>query len=348
MRLRMLAAVLLATACDDSLDRPSELRSLRALAVRADAPFAPPGSSTRLEVALVDAAPGAVRGGVARPVQVAWLGGCDNPADDSHVACAPALRRAAALLSDADLAAGQVPAGASGRVGFGLSFEAQLSPTLISDHPATGSPVPYGLSFVYFAACGGRLRRAPADAAFPLECVDEAGQPLGADDFVTGYYPLWSYDQLRNANPVAAPGLLLTVPPSGRACDAAAPCPEGEACGAAGLCLRSVAGCAEDGADSCPPIEVKPRVDRASVEPGQSASVVGADAPPENLWVSYFSPRGRLDADARFVNDGDLGWIDDHGTAWRAPAAPGEVRLWAVVRDSRGGVVWVFQDVVVR
>jgi hypothetical protein len=54
-----------------------------------------------------------------------------------------------------------------------------------------------------------------------------------------------------------------------------------------------------------------------------------------------------MEADARFAHDGDLGWRD-HRTVWRAPRAPGEVRLWAVVRDNRGGVSWAFEDVLVR
>ena len=47
------------------------------------------------------------------------------------------------------------------------------------------------------------------------------------------------------------------------------------------------------------------------------------------------------------AHDGDLGWIE-HQTAWRAPREPGEVRLWAVVRDNRGGVTWTHEDVLVR
>ena len=349
-RLLSLALAALALgACGDDLDRPSELRTLRVLAVRADAPFAAPGSSPRLTMALVDAAPGALRNGSPRRVQVAWLGGCDNPRDDARGACGDALRAAAARLSDDDLAAEQVPPGAEGVVGFGEEFVAGIREDLIDTHPPVpGAALPYGLTFVHFAACGGELRKAPEGEAFPLRCVDPStGDALGAEDFVTGYFPLWAYRELRNENPRVEQGKLLPGDPSGASCAGGAPCPAGEGCGAGGRCLREVPRCEEDGADACPAVVVRPRIDPSSAEPGETASLVGPDAPPENLWVAYFARRGRMEADARFAHDGDLGWIE-HQTAWRAPREPGEVRLWAVVRDNRGGVTWTHEDVLVR
>lgn len=346
------ASLLASSACGDEFERPSQLQTLRVLAVSADAPYSPPGGSPRLSMALVDAAPGAVQGGVARKVSVVWLGGCDNPPDDAHGACVPALHRAVAQLTDDDLAAERLPDNLpAGQVGYGTSFDARLPDDIIATHPPVdGAAFAYGFSQVFFAACGGQLRRDPAadpTRDFPLMCVDSAGQRLGATDFVTGYASLWAYQELRNQNPLLVSSQLLASPSSGQACGPDVACPAGESCGTSGQCLLVVPACPDDGADTCPSIAVQPRVERSSVERAVSASVAAEQAPPENLWVAYFSQRGRLDADARFIHDGDVGWIDDHATSWRAPRTPGEARLWAVVRDNRGGVSWVFQDVLV-
>jgi hypothetical protein len=347
-RLRPLLLSLALLSCGDDLDRPSELRSLRVLAVQADTPFAAPGSRPSLTMALVDAAPGATQGGSPRRVRVAWLGGCDNPPDDAPGACPGALHAAASRLSDADLAAENVPPDAAGTVGFGTTFQATIPQGIIEAHPPSpGALVPYGISIVHFIACGGDLRRAPGER-FPLRCVDPStGQPLGPEDSMTGYFPLWVFRDLTNRNPVVEPGKMLMEEASGRACQGDEGCPAGEGCGAAGRCLRVAARCEEDGGDGCPAIPVGPRIGAESVEVGETATQAGEGVPLENLWVAYFAQHGRMEADARFAHDGDLGWRD-HRTVWRAPRAPGEVRLWAVVRDNRGGVSWAFEDVLVR
>lgn len=351
----LLAAALVAVlsvACDDEFASPSQLQTLRVLAVSADEPYAPPGSSPRLSMALVDAAPDAVKNGAARKVQVVWLGGCVNPTDDAHGACAPALHRSAALLTDDDLAAERLPPDVpAGTIGYGTTFTAHLPDDILSTHPpVSGATTAYGFLQVFFAACGGKLEHDPtADPAseFPLRCVDERGQRLGSSDFVTGYASLWAYQELRNRNPLLTSAQLLEETASGLACDATSPCPGGESCGSSGQCLRLIAPCEDDGADSCPAVKISPRVDRSSAERAITATIREQEAPLENLWVAYFARQGRLDADARFLHDGDVGWLDDHATSWRAPRETGEARLWAVVRDSRGGVTWTHQDVIV-
>ncbi|MCU0657024.1 MAG: hypothetical protein MUF64_17735 [Polyangiaceae bacterium] len=348
--LHALALGVALVACAEDLEPPSQLRSLRVLAVTVDTPFAPPGATPTLSMALVDAAPGASPGGSPRPLSVVWLGGCDNPPQDAHGACREALRSTVDLLSDQDLRLLSTPATAQGRVGFGTSFSYRLPEDLIARHPTPpGTLAPYGLSYVFFAACGGELRRAPAGEAFPLRCVDPASElPLDAQDFVTGYTRLWAYTELRNQNPLVQQGALLENASSRLPCADDLACAPGEACGVAGVCLNLVARCEADGADACPGVRLQPRIDRQSAERAETAAILGDAAPLENLWVAYFTQRGRMDADARFVHDGALGWSQDFSTTWRAPREGGEVRLWAVVRDSRGGVSWAFEDVLVR
>lgn len=56
----------------------------------------------------------------------------------------------------------------------------------------------------------------------------------------------------------------------------------------------------------------------------------------EAMRVSFYATAGRFDTDAAGVAEDDPATaVDD---AWTAPAAPATVTLWAVLRDSRGGV----------
>jgi hypothetical protein len=56
----------------------------------------------------------------------------------------------------------------------------------------------------------------------------------------------------------------------------------------------------------------------------------------EAMRVSFYATAGRFDTDAAGVAEDDPATaVDD---AWTAPATPGPVTIWAVLRDSRGGV----------
>jgi hypothetical protein len=58
----------------------------------------------------------------------------------------------------------------------------------------------------------------------------------------------------------------------------------------------------------------------------------------ETLVVSWFSSSGELDEER---SDGDPAEELPAATnTFTAPSEPGELRLWAVVRDDRGGVSW--------
>lgn len=65
----------------------------------------------------------------------------------------------------------------------------------------------------------------------------------------------------------------------------------------------------------------------------------------EAIRVSWFVTAGELAADATGRDPDDIETFTR--VTWRAPADPGAVHLWAVARDSRGGVAFVELDVTV-
>jgi hypothetical protein len=58
----------------------------------------------------------------------------------------------------------------------------------------------------------------------------------------------------------------------------------------------------------------------------------------ESIGVAWFTTAGSFDADRTGRDTGDLVTTSDNG--WQAPAVPGLVHLWVVLRDNRGGVGW--------
>jgi hypothetical protein len=59
--------------------------------------------------------------------------------------------------------------------------------------------------------------------------------------------------------------------------------------------------------------------------------------PRERLTVSWFATAGAFTFDSISAASADDVSVDD---AWTAPSTAGRVRLWAVLRDDRGGVSW--------
>jgi hypothetical protein len=346
--LAALAATALATACSEASDRPSEIDSLRVLAVRADRPFAPPGSQPQLEMLIEDGSPAAPR-----PRQVLWMGACVNPPGDLYYECYPALHAALAGVTDDDLAAQTVPAGApTGAVGFGTQFTASIPADAITSRmPSQGIVYPYGSLFVFFAACAGEIRHAPgANPATdpPVACYRAGtGEALGQADFEFGYYPIYAYETLVNQNPIVT-SMSFAAPSDGAACTDPAACGVGQTCGSAGRCIPVVAACASDDSANCPPYALAPAVDPASVERAISSHVPISQAPLETIWASYYATGGTFEKDSRVVHDGVSGWSDSYAGVWRPGRTIGEVHLFAVVRDNRGGVTWATQDVAVR
>ena len=70
--------------CGPDFDPPSELHSLRVLAVQKDLPYAPPGATVNLQMLWQDASPLA-----GREVQVAWSPPCYDPPADLSIRRSP-------------------------------------------------------------------------------------------------------------------------------------------------------------------------------------------------------------------------------------------------------------------
>jgi hypothetical protein len=85
------------------------------------------------------------------------------------------------------------------------------------------------------------------------------------------------------------------------------------------------------------------------VERAVSASVAENEAPPETLWVSYYTNAGSFKQDAEMINDPSTGWNADSAGNWRAHSDSNrEARLWAVVHDNGNSVAWAWYDVWVK
>lgn len=323
-------------SCGRDFEPASSVRSLRVLAVAISDPFAKPGQDEHLEMLVHDASPKAARpDGTRRAVSITWFGGCDDPPGDLYYRCYP--------LVASTLAGGA----SSGTMGHGDAFDVHVPADVISSRKGSHATVPYGLSFVVYAACGGALvsREAELASSPPLGCVDESGADLGPDDFVVGYVPIYAYDAISTKNPVVTGG-SFDARGDATACVVDADCGAGDRCGSTHVCLETVAACA--GPD-CPSHVFRPDVDPSSAEPDQLAEALAGLHEFESLRVSYYATAGTFSTDQTRASDVTLGYVADYETNWTPPAEPvGEVRLFAVVRDNRGGSAWWTRDVWVR
>ncbi|MBN2194541.1 MAG: hypothetical protein JW751_17115 [Polyangiaceae bacterium] len=394
-RVALGAALALATAgCGPSFDPPTEVTSLRVLGVQKSTPYARPDSTVELSMLWADGSEAAPR-----PVHRVWLGGCDNPAGDLYYGCfaqgfaSPTGRSLLGTLA-ATLAAtgsaGVLPRELGADFPPGIPFavgDRFLLPIPSRDAMITrpaGTVPAYGLTYVFFAACAGTLELItdPDEVeatGFPLGCVSDSGERVGADDFVIGYSAIYVFDELDNLNPVidgfvvggrtyeptdggttCIDGACIGVePPRGAGDDCTTP----EDCGSGrcteGICAAAeepdcelvpcIEPCERDGRSGCDSILVHPVLDpngpaNSELEPAGS----DGDARREQLWVNYHVDRGGVADVVRLIADSAHGWDADHGTELWAPEEPGPLRVWAVVRDNRGGVGWVRQTIYVR
>ncbi|HYQ41062.1 MAG TPA: hypothetical protein VER11_03820 [Polyangiaceae bacterium] len=330
---------LLAVGCGPDFDPPSELHSLRILAVQKDIPYAQPGDTVNLQMLWQDASPLA---GPDRKIQIAWSPPCFNPAGDLYYAC----------FSDPDTFGDMVKVDPSNPERTSVDIPTNI----ISSRPAPtdGSKnPPYGLTYVFFAACAGQLTLLSnsGDNAFPVGCKDASGKLLGADDFVAGYTSIYSFDGFSNHNPVIKgfefrgnqlPDSRFCLGDDCLALDGSTPAldfdcddPENSA-----LCIPT---CADDGDPSCTGYGFRPTIDKNDPanqdQDDVSVALLGRDVG-EQMWVNYYTDAGGFKSPVRLLNDATNGWNDDYGTEFYAPKEPGPLRIWAVAHDNRGGMSW--------
>lgn len=311
----VLAVMVGVAACDEGFDPGSKLNSLRILAVQADNPYPQPGDSVQLQMLWHD---GKSPPDEPRAVQVVWIAGCFNPLGDLYYGCFPQIGEKLA-------AAEQDPSVLDKYIGIGDAFSLNIPDDIISSRPQAEGLEPYGLTYLFFAACAGILKPVqPGEDGLPFGCFDGEGNRLGPEDFVPGYMALYSYEKKTNANPVLN-GLEI----NGKLV-AAGEEPSFPAC-------RS---------SSCPTLKLRASVDPASAE--TNTGLVGADgnALSEQMWVEYLATDGEVDRSPRLINDATKGFNEDNGTDYTPPSDPGKVYVFVVVRDNRGGVAWVKQGLI--
>ena len=348
-----------ANGCTEKFDPPSEVKTLRVFGAQAKpGSYAKPGTKVDLELLYFDASPKAIRAdGTRRPINIVWFGGCYNPSGDLYYGCFPVLAKALSALSPA---AGQPPdlAKAAEFLGTGATFSINLPADIISSRPPpSGSTIPYGVSYAFFAVCAGEVAQSQGgDGGLPIRCQDPVTkQALGADDFVFGYASVYAYDELSNQNPVIDGRTFQGGPVDERPCTGDAACGAGFRCGTADVtrhCIPVVPHCTAAKLADCPKYKLDPVMDPAkNSEVDPNAKNADGSVLQEVMWAYYFASDGTIDKDTRLLNDAQAGWQDPKkiGTEWQAPGdASGETRIWGVYHDSRGGAAWTWWDVYVE
>lgn len=344
------------TACAPTFDPQSEVKSLRVFGARADKPYAKPGDSVKIDLLYYDASPKRIRAdGSVRPVNILWLGGCNNPTGDEFYACFPQFAQTFAALSGGegqpDLS--KLP---PGTIGTGDSFTIKMPDDVISSRPPpAGETIPYGLAYAFFFACAGDLvPDANGANGVPISCVDpETRKPLGANDFVFGYMSVYAYDELTNQNPVIDGRTFEDKPLDDAPCTDDTVCEEGFRCGfsAPRTCIPVVPHCTEKKLADCTTYKFRPVLDQAkNAEIDPNAKDADGKLLQEVMWAYYYASDGTIEKDTRLINDSQAGWQDatKFGTEWKPPGeASGPTRVWGVIHDGRGGAAWTWWDLYV-
>lgn len=321
--------------------RPSQVESLRVIAVTADNPYVKPGVDKNVTFSLTYAdALDSVEDGP-REVQVTWLGGCVNPIGDSYLGCFAQF--------------GKIFQGILGGGGAGLqgvfkqetltpelsgapgsaSFTMSLPDDIMTGSLPTQTDTTYSTAYVFFAVCAGMVKPPPPDSVegFPLVCYDKVtGEQLSPDSYVVGYTQVFAFSDARsNTNPTVM-GMKFDGEDVGDTEETAkvvAPCK-------AGTGAPAQQGCGAPSVEECDSYPVEALVDDvAELDP---ESAVEAKAPTkEAIWVDYFSDAGSFGGAKKLIVDPSRGYLADHATEWTPPAEAGLVTIWAVVHDARGG-----------
>lgn len=342
----LLAAVLVGLfglACGGSgFDAQSKVNSVRMFGVRADKPYAKPGETVTFDVLAADG-----RKDKTRPLKIFWIPVvCVNPREDLYYACfipsqlpdggtiAGGSRLEAPFPSDGGGAGdggapsarvtglSSIPTGIdlSSFLQQGTTFSFQMPTDVIVERAGSA---PYGLAIVFNIACAGQVRFAERSGSnpqqVPIQCTDENGTPLGADDYVIGINRVYSYADRTNTNPVVEKVTLDGAPVDLTK----------------GI---TVDHCVASRRSDCKAVKLDVRVSDASweVNPSEDGKVSH-----EQIWATYYSDLGDLKDDARLLFDATKGRVSGSEIEYRAPYDPGEGTVWIVVHDNRAGAAFV-------
>lgn len=349
-------------ACGPELESISQLSHVRIIGVRKSAPYARPGENIRLQMLWEDVSDGPPRD--VQPFLAYW---CVNPPGGLFAECltqAPAIPPEftvgqnyiditvpeSALVPSAS--SPSAPPSGSLYVFYGVcAGTLEIAGYPIDPEDGFGGfggelPAGFGGSDSASEAVSEILAELAENGVvgedFLPRCVDDDGQPLSSDDFVVGYSTVLLFDELRNAHPdmlgFQVAGAEVAVDCANESCAGPFDVPELDDCVPGVACFEA---CELDGAEGCPEVELRPVIPESVAERDEYAALAFGEDLGESIWVSYFTDRGRLTADLRLVNDPVVGWNASYSSAFRAPKQPGPVRIWAAVRDNRGGISYV-------
>jgi hypothetical protein len=360
--------------CGATFDPPTEITTLRILGVQKDKPYAEPGDEVTLSLLWNDGS-AAGQADPPREVRINWLGGCLNPPGDAYSGC---FQQYADYLKS--LAHPSDPNGpfSNFKYDHGSTFSVHV-PTDADNHgmpvlhPSQDPKLPlYGLSYVFFSVCAGTVYAPdPPDVHFPIHCQGEDGRDVGPDDFIIGYSAIYFFahgkngEPYTNANPITnglffGPEEVTAATCSGDDCLGSCddtgcvnrpPLPDRSTdayyCDAfPTLCLPS---CPDDGDPTkCPPYDLRLGIDPNTFEEDTVSNDAYGTNYAEQMWIDYYSTRGKFHSTTKLLNDATSGYNRDNGTQYYAPSAKGPVSLWVVTHDNRGGVSWLGTTLVIR
>ena len=333
---RPVLALALLVACGPRPFTPQTVvDSVRVLSSRTETPYARPGEDVSVDLLVADG-----RANRTKPLTVGWLPLlCVNPAADLYFACFAQDGAVVGASGVADAGAGSGGAGLP--AGFDLAslvgtditdflvkgerFSFTMPADAIVRHSSTEKD--YGLVILFNIACAGRVRIAPIDPAagqqqMPLECVDETGQKLGAEDYTVGFTRVYAYPDRRNANPTIA-GVTYQGQPVDLTAGVTVPV------------------CTTPTRTECDPLKFDVDSPAESQEEKTGEVLLDGTVPREQVYAQYYSDNGLFTQDARLLYDSATGLVPDRAADLLAPQSASTGRVWVVVKDDRGGTSWV-------
>jgi hypothetical protein len=315
-------------------DAQTKINSVRVLSSRADNSYAKPGEVVNLEVLVTDG-----RADKRRPLVTAWIPlPCINPRDDLYYLC---FAGAPNTSVGAGGGAGNNPL-AQLRPGQdltnvlpqGAKFAFTMPENVIIPRK---SGEPYGLAILFNIACAGRIVFEALDPAkgpqqVPIACVDEAGARLPPSEYVIGLTRVYAYANRRNQNPT-----IENLKFQGNVID-----PKGGSI--------VVDKCLEREADKskCPELNFEVSVPESSQELNEGERDSNGAPLREQVWATFYSSFGSFEGDARLLYDTRAGRVTDTAIRFYPPDAAQTGTLWVVVKDNRGGSVWLDFPLIVR
>jgi hypothetical protein len=341
----------------NDFDSPTKLESVRVLGTRAafDEAYARPGDSVTLETLAVDG-----RTSPTTPLTTYWIPYvCQDPKNDLYAACFTAPSEG----GDGGAGDGGGGAGAfGGGAGALLQPGTDLTPFLPTGPRYTfqvpkGLPIktvpgittPYGLVMVFNIACAGHVQvtafnPSTGQQQVPLGCFDDAGNALGANDYVIGFTRVYVHGDPDHPNPdpnqnPAIAGVVVQGQEIATQADPSRP--PGDAHDVPAPVHLTFAACNH----TCKASTIDLDVPIASWESNpDDVDPTGAQRH-EAIWVDYYATGGSIDGEARLLYDSTAGRLSSTETKYTPPDDPGDAKVYAVVHDNRDGVTWIELDV---